>query len=134
MFFVMLRKSYSFSLLRVFIKNGYQVCQMLFSVCVEVNRFFNFFSFCFLKILLLLTFLKSLLNLLQYCFCCLWVFFPGLEACGVLTPGLGIEPTPPALGGKVLTNPWTTKEAPHSVNTINSSMDFQMLDQLCRPL
>ena len=30
-----------------------------------------------------------------------WFF--GHEACGILAPGPGIEPTPPALEGKVLT-------------------------------
>ena len=46
-------------------------------------------------------FLKSLLNLLQYCFCFMFWFF-GPEACGILAPRTGIEPTPPALEGKVL--------------------------------
>ena len=47
-------------------------------------------------------FLKSLLNLLQYCFCFMfWVF--GCEACGILAPQPGNEPTPPALEGEVLT-------------------------------
>ena len=48
------------------------------------------------------TVFKSLLNLLQYCFCfILWLF--GCEARGALATGPGIEPTPPALEGKVLT-------------------------------
>ena len=47
-------------------------------------------------------FLKSLLNLLQYCFCLMFWFF-GHEACGILAPWPGIEPTPPALEGEVLT-------------------------------
>ena len=46
--------------------------------------------------------LKSLLNLLQYCFCCMLCFF-GLKACGILAPLPGIEPVPPALEGEVLT-------------------------------
>ena len=38
-------------------------------------------------------FLKSLLNLLQYCFCLMfWPF--GHEACGILASQLGIEPAP----------------------------------------
>ena len=46
--------------------------------------------------------LKSLLNLLQYCLCFMfWCF--GREACGILVPWPGIEPTPPALEGEVLT-------------------------------
>ena len=47
-------------------------------------------------------FLKSLLNLLQYCFCVIfWLF--GLEACGILAPWIAIKPIPPALEGEVLT-------------------------------
>ena len=41
-------------------------------------------------------FFKSLLNLLQYCFCFMfWLF--GRETCGVLDPQPGIEPAPSAL-------------------------------------
>ena len=47
-------------------------------------------------------FLKSLLNLLQYCFCFLFWFF-GPKACGILAPWPGIKPVPPELEGKVLT-------------------------------
>ena len=47
-------------------------------------------------------FLKSLLNLLQYCFCFMF-WFSGHEACGILAPQPGMEPTPHALEGKVLT-------------------------------
>ena len=45
--------------------------------------------------------LKSLLNLLQYCF---WLTFWGFDhkACGILAPWLGIEPTLPILEGEVL--------------------------------
>ena len=47
-------------------------------------------------------FLKSLLNLLQYCFYFMfWLF--GHQACGILAPRPGIEPSPPALEGEVLT-------------------------------
>jgi len=46
-------------------------------------------------------FLKSLLNLLQYCFCFMfWCF--GHETCEILAPLPGIEPIPPALEDKVL--------------------------------
>ena len=47
-------------------------------------------------------FLKSLLNLLQYCFSLIFVFL-GCEAFMILTPLSGIKPTLPALEGKVLT-------------------------------
>ena len=46
-------------------------------------------------------FLKSLLNLLQYCFCFIFCFF-GLQASGILVPQPGIEPAPLALEGTVL--------------------------------
>ena len=47
-------------------------------------------------------FFKSLLNVLQYCFCFMFWFF-GCEACGISAPQPGMEPTPPALEVKVLT-------------------------------
>ena len=50
-------------------------------------------------------FLKSFLNLLQYCFCFMFWFF-GHKAYGILAPQLGIESEPPALEGQVLTH-WT---------------------------
>ena len=44
-------------------------------------------------------FLKSLWNLLQYCFCFrFWTFGP--EACGILAPQPGIKPAPPAVEGE----------------------------------
>ena len=46
------------------------------------------------------TILKFLLSLLQYYFC-FTVF--GHEACGILVPQAGIEPTSPVLEGGVLT-------------------------------
>ena len=58
---------------------------MLFSVSVEVNRFLNFFSFCFLKILLLLTFFKVSIEFVTVLLLLFMGFFSGLEACGVLT-------------------------------------------------
>ena len=45
---------------------------------------------------------KSLLNLLQHCFCFMFWFF-GPEACGILVPWPGIKHSLPALEGKVLT-------------------------------
>ena len=59
--------------------------------------------FIFLKIFFWCgPFLKSLLNVLQYCFCFMFWFF-GCEVCGILVAWPGLEPTPPALEGKVLT-------------------------------
>ena len=60
----------------------------------------NVFCFCG-------PFLKSLLNLLQYCFCFMFSFFLFLLCFpfpyGILAHWPGIEPTPPAVEGKVLT-------------------------------
>ena len=58
-----------------------------------------FFFFFFLKCG---PFLKSLLNLLPYCFCFMfWAFGP--EACWILAPQRRIEPIPPAVESEVLT-------------------------------
>ena len=43
---------------------------------------------------------KSLLHLLQYCFCFMFWFF-GQEACGILAPRPGVETTPPASEGEI---------------------------------
>ena len=67
-----------------------------FSASVRtVLYFLRFFFWCG-------PFLKSLLNLLQYCFCFMFWFF-GHKACGILSPPPGIESAPPALEGEVLT-------------------------------
>ena len=47
-------------------------------------------------------FFKSLLNLLQYCFCFMFWFF-GTMACGILVPEPEIQPVSPAMAGGVLT-------------------------------
>ena len=47
---------------------------------------------------------KSLLNLLQYCYCSLCFGFSGPKASGILASRLGIEPIPLALEGEVLTS------------------------------
>ena len=55
-------------------------------------------------------FLKSLLNLLQYCFCFMfWLF--GHKAGGILGPQWEIELSPSAIGRRSLNN-WTAKEVP----------------------
>ena len=46
------------------------------------------------------TIFKSVLNLLQYCFCFMFYFF-GHKANGILTPQPGIQPTPFLLEDKV---------------------------------
>ena len=50
--------------------------------------------------------------MLQYCFCfmfSLFFFFFGPETCGILVPQTGMESTPPALEGEVLTTGLTGK-------------------------
>ena len=47
--------------------------------------------------------LKSVLNLLQCCFCFMFCFFFGCEACGMPAAWAGIEPAPSALESEVLT-------------------------------
>ena len=71
----------------------------MYLLVIYIATFFNKkIYFLFLKIWIIL---KSLLNLLQYCFCFMFWFF-GLRACGISVPLPGIEPTPPALEGEVL--------------------------------
>ena len=57
-------------------------------------------------------FLKSLLNLLQYCFCFMLCFFLAMKHSGILVPWSGIKPHTPCLGRWSL-NHWTTKEIPN---------------------
>ena len=61
-------------------------------------------------------FFKSLSNLLQYCFCFLFQFV-GQEACGILVPQSGIEPTHSVLEGKVSTTGPPGKSLPISLKT-----------------
>ena len=58
-----------------------------------------------MHVFLMCTFLKPLLSLLQYCFCCLCSDFFCLwdVACGILTPRPGIKPAPSVLQGKIST-------------------------------
>ena len=50
----------------------------------SLSVLFSFLSVC-LFVCLFFPFVKSLLNLLHYCFL-FWGLFFGLEACGILTP------------------------------------------------
>ena len=65
------------------------------------------YIFCFFFFLIF----KTLLNVLQYCFCSVFWFF-GCKACEILASQLEIEPTPPALEGRF----WTTREVPFAFN------------------
>ena len=58
-----------------------------------------FFAF---KDFFMWTIFKVLLNLIQYCFCFMFLFF-GCVACGISAPQSRIKPRPPVLEGKVLT-------------------------------
>ena len=88
------------------------VCRLfIFNVIIDIFRFrsiilFFIIFFCFWgffkRFFWCGPFLKSLLNLSQYCFC--FMFWPfGRKPCGILAPWPGIEPAPPALEGKVST-------------------------------
>ena len=78
-------------------------------------------------------FLKSLLTLLQYCFCfmsLLWFF--GLEARGILAPPPGIKPVSPCIGRQSL-NRWTAREVPHVLSlTWKIREDREMGQRHCR--
>ena len=58
----------------------------------------------FQRLTLLNTFFptKSLLNILQYCFCFMFGVF-GCDVCGISASQPGIEPTSPALEGEAVT-------------------------------
>ena len=74
-------------------KNEGEICVSCFSLLKELSwksQVTTFFFWCG-------PFLKSLLNLLQYCFCFLfWIF--GCEVCGILAPWPGVKPALPAAG------------------------------------
>ena len=75
------------------------------SLCFQSALFF------FLRFFWCGPFLKSLLNLLQYCFCFMLWFF-GHKACGILAPRPGIKPVPPPAVEAQSLNHWATREVP----------------------
>jgi len=78
----------------------------------EHSSFFSVFFFFFWMWTILKVFIEFVSILLLFIF---WFF--GYEACGVLAPWPGMEPTPPALEGKVLNSrvpPGTSQEVPSS--------------------
>ena len=83
-------------------------------------------------------FLKSLLNLLQCCFCFLfWVF--GHVPCGIPAPPPGMEPAPAALEGEVLTtdhqgSPPFLLVASGSHVTEFSPVDYEYMFNVWRPI
>ena len=66
----------------------------------------------------LFVFLKSLLNLLQYCFCFMLCLF-GRKACGLLAPQPGVEPAPPHWKAKC--KPLDHQGSPPSLSLIGRS-------------
>ena len=73
------------------------------SLCKELPvSFLIFLIVCSLRFFWMWIILKSLLNLLQYCFCLIFWYF-GHKSHGILVPQQGIEPTPSALESEVLT-------------------------------
>ena len=103
-----------FSLGRVHIclfKSLYPFCPVTSSRIVvdedcHISR--KIYFFFFFKVFWYGPFLKSLLNLLQYCFCFMFCFF-GPKACGILAAHPGIELSPRAWEGEVLTTRWPGK-------------------------
>ena len=79
------------------------------SSVVQVESLFYLCIFLFLKGLLMWTILKSLLNLLQYCFCLMFWFFEW-EAYGIVASPPGIDPIPHASEGEVLTT-WLSEKS-----------------------
>ena len=77
-------------------------------------------------------FYKSLLNLLQYCFCFMFCFF-GNEACEVLAPGPVTELRP--LHWKVKPNHWTTGKGPRLFFRVRSGkkicLPMQEMKKMC---
>ena len=80
---------------------GAQTMKHTWDLRLRFHFIMIFLHFFFFKIFWCGPFFKSLLNLLQYCFCFM-SWFLGPKACGILTPWPGIEPAPSALEGKVL--------------------------------
>ena len=92
-----------FQPLFVFIGKGTIYLNFVFKTCLSCSHILvRILAIGITLISFLNIFLKFLLNLLQYCFCFMFCFI-GPEACGILAPRPGIEPTPPALEGEVLT-------------------------------
>ena len=69
-------------------------------------------SFFFFKnFLMWVIFIKSLFNLLHYCFYFMF-WFSGPKACGIIAPQPEMEPPPPALEGEALTTELPGKPYP----------------------
>ena len=75
--------------------NGFFTAEPLEKVILVTFKLFHYHYIC-KGDLWPVSFFKSLLNLLQYCFFFMFCFF-GQESCGILVPRPGIKPTPPAL-------------------------------------
>ena len=70
--------------------------------------FLSLFLFQFVCIYFYRPYFKVSVQFVTICFCFMfWLF--GHEACGILAPQPGLEPTPLALKGKVSTSGWPSK-------------------------
>ena len=78
--------------------------------------------FFFLRFFWRISFLKSLLILLQRCFCSVFWYFVH-EACGIVAPWLGLNPHP--LIGRWSLDRWTTKEVSGSFSCVHSPYTWQ---------
>ena len=96
--------------------------------CVEFGGEPFFFFFKIFFFFCCGPFLKSLLNLLHYCFCFI-VWFFGCKACRILASLPGTEPAPPAVG--VWSQPPNHQERP-CVPSFSSAFASQQKDHFPR--
>ena len=91
-----------FLVVMCYISHFFPLCWLHFVPClkkfVEISYVIKRYLLFYLRSLSYV-FFKSLLNLLQYCFCFMFWFF-GCKACRILALWPGIKPTPPGLKGK----------------------------------
>ena len=87
--------------------------------CILIPTQLNTCKLIFLRFFWCGPFLKSLLNMFQYCFC--FMFWSlGSKAWEILAPKTGIETVPPGMEGEV----WTTELSGKSLNTCKFKMHF----------
>ena len=96
----------------------------LISVVFIFSHVLSFITAIFKRFFLMWTILKSLLNLLQYCFCFFIFWFCGFETCGIAAPCPSIELASPALEGNFLTTGPPGKSL-QSFCMVERSGDFQ---------
>ena len=67
--------------------------------------------------------------MLHYCFCFIFLF-SGQEACGILAPQAGIEPTPPALEGKMPLEHQGSPQSLHHFTWVGSPLTLGSVSHL----